>query len=379
MTAGPWDLVVVGGGAVGGATALAAAQRGASVLVLDRFGRGHLRGSHHGGARVTRHAYFEHPDYVPLLRESTRLYDALAKATGRPLREACGVLIAGPPGSALVRLSAESADKWGVPVEHLVGPALEARVPGLRVAGMEGLLEPGGGYLRSEDAVRAHLQAAEAAGARVETGVGALGLDEQNDRVVVRTNQGERVARAVAVAAGAYTARLVPDWARVLRVTRELQGWTTLGPAATTLPCWLLDRGEAPALYGLPTDPLAPSGAPWSGRGKVALHGGGTPIDPEAPWPPLTAAEQARLAAAAREAFTDPRPVATAWACRYTSTPDGHFLVDQAPGCRRIWAVAGLSGHGFKLAPALGVALADLALQGETDLPVGFLRASRLA
>jgi sarcosine oxidase len=59
--------------------------------------------------------------------------------------------------------------------------------------------------------------------------------------------------------------------------------------------------------------------------------------------------------------------------CMYTMTRDGNFLVDRAPGMERTWFAAGLSGHGFKLTPALGQVLSDLALDGASDLPAGFL------
>jgi len=40
---------------------------------------------------------------------------------------------------------------------------------------------------------------------------------------------------------------------------------------------------------------------------------------------------------------------------------------------------AGFSGHGFKFTPVLGAALADLALDGTTKLPVRFLSTKRFA
>lgn len=373
------DLLILGAGAVGSAAAWLAARRGARVHVLERFGRGHLRGSHHGGARVTRHAYFEHPDYVPLLLEATRLHDQLSEETGRALREPCGVLIAGDPDSVLVRSSAQSAERWSIPVTWLRGDDLAERVPLVRVDGLVGLFEPGGGYLRCESVVRAHLDAAEARGATIEVGVHAQSIEEQQDRVLVHTDAGTRCARAVVVAAGAYTRSLVPTWAAHLSVSRELQGWVSPHRDTADHPCWLLDRGSAPAIYGLPVDPLAPAAAPWAGRTKVALHGGGDGVNPDAPWAPVSNAEFERLRNAALAALRPPVPsLSTAWPCRYTSTPDGHFLVDQVPGHRRVWGAAGLSGHGFKLAPALGAALVDLALDGQTDLPVDFLGSQRL-
>jgi sarcosine oxidase len=39
----------------------------------------------------------------------------------------------------------------------------------------------------------------------------------------------------------------------------------------------------------------------------------------------------------------------------------------------------GFSGHGFKFAPLIAVALADLLLEGKTALPIGFLSLSRLS
>ena len=52
-----------------------------------------------------------------------------------------------------------------------------------------------------------------------------------------------------------------------------------------------------------------------------------------------------------------------------TKSPDGQFVLDTlAEG--RVAVAAGLSGRGYKFAPALGDALADLALDGATDYDV---------
>ncbi len=61
----------------------------------------------------------------------------------------------------------------------------------------------------------------------------------------------------------------------------------------------------------------------------------------------------------------------------YTMSADEHFIVDRLPGDDRISFAAGLSGHGFKFAPVLGEALASLALDGQTDLPIEFLSCAR--
>jgi glycine/D-amino acid oxidase-like deaminating enzyme len=64
--------------------------------------------------------------------------------------------------------------------------------------------------------------------------------------------------------------------------------------------------------------------------------------------------------------------------CFYTMSPDEHFIVDVHPEHPQVCFAAGLSGHGFKFTPVLGEALADLALEGKTTLPVGFLGVKRV-
>ena len=58
-------------------------------------------------------------------------------------------------------------------------------------------------------------------------------------------------------------------------------------------------------------------------------------------------------------------------------SPDENFIVDRHPQHANVVFAAGLSGHGFKFAPVLGRALAELALDGGTKLPIGFLSLDR--
>jgi sarcosine oxidase len=57
----------------------------------------------------------------------------------------------------------------------------------------------------------------------------------------------------------------------------------------------------------------------------------------------------------------------------YANSPDEHFIIDVLPEEERVIFACGFSGHGFKFASVVGEALADLALNGKTDLPIGFL------
>src|SRR5206468_12482470 len=96
------DVIVAGLGAHGSATAFALASRGASVLGFDRFARGHTLGSSGGLSRIIRLSYYEHPDYVPLLRRAWELWRALERVSGRTLLTETGGLYAGDPNGELV-------------------------------------------------------------------------------------------------------------------------------------------------------------------------------------------------------------------------------------------------------------------------------------
>jgi sarcosine oxidase len=65
-------------------------------------------------------------------------------------------------------------------------------------------------------------------------------------------------------------------------------------------------------------------------------------------------------------------------ACMYTLTPDEHFVIDVHPSEARIIIAGGFSGHGYKFCSVVGEAIADLALDGGTSLPIDFLSINRL-
>ena len=72
-----YDVVVVGAGVMGSATARALAARGARVALLEQFHTGHVRGSSHGRGRIFR---FSYPD--PMYVGMASLYIGIAVATG---------------------------------------------------------------------------------------------------------------------------------------------------------------------------------------------------------------------------------------------------------------------------------------------------------
>ena len=70
----------------------------------------------------------------------------------------------------------------------------------------------------------------------------------------------------------------------------------------------------------------------------------------------------------------------TGYAGLYTSTPDTHPIVDRIEGIEGLYVCTGFSGHGFKLAPAVGICMAELILDGKASfVDITPLRANRFA
>ena len=65
-----YDAIVIGLGGMGSAALFELARRGMRVLGLEQYPLVHAGGSSHGHTRIIRTAYYEHPDYVPLVRRA---------------------------------------------------------------------------------------------------------------------------------------------------------------------------------------------------------------------------------------------------------------------------------------------------------------------
>src|ERR687895_1842275 len=163
-----YDVIVVGLGGMGSATAYQLAGRGKRVLGLERFSPAHDKGSSHGRSRIIRQAYFEDPAYVPLLLRAYELWERLEEETGENLMTLNGGLMIGPPDGALVSGSVASADEHGLPYEILSASELKRRYPIFEPdPDVVALYEERAGFVRPEAGVRAHFDRASSLGAEL--------------------------------------------------------------------------------------------------------------------------------------------------------------------------------------------------------------------
>ena len=126
-----YDVAVIGLGVMGAASLYRLAQRGCRVVGIERFAPGHDRGSSHGETRIIRLGYFEHPSYVPLLREAYALWRELETESGHELLTITGIVEIGPPEGELVRGTLASSKLHGLPHEVLTRQRIARRFPGI--------------------------------------------------------------------------------------------------------------------------------------------------------------------------------------------------------------------------------------------------------
>ena len=381
------DVVVIGLGGVGSfcLRSLTKRARGlTSVAGIEQYARLHEYGSSHGGSRIYRKAYFEGSTYVPWIQYSHQAFQEMDDHkkgdddTKCDLLENCGTLIIEERGGPLVEACSASAQEWNIVKEFLTNADLRHRYPQFRLASDNkvGLFEPGGGFIRPEKAMEAALNEAELNGATIYEGLIVDRLVEVDNHVEIHTlqnNAPSRViqAKAVIVASGSWTSKLIPSWAPYLTVTRQVQAWINVADDDSYLPrsfpTWCMSTPHHPiTLYGVPRDPFA-NGAP-SGWLKFGLHGRDDHVaDPSSMSRVVTELERNELLDAANVSLhcgsqSSISALASAKPCLYTMSPDGHFILGRPVEYQRVVAAAGLSGHGFKMTPALGEMLCDLVL-----------------
>ena len=370
-----YDAIVLGTGGVGSAALFHLARRGVQALGVDRFPPGHDRGSSHGATRIIRQAYFEHPDYVPLLLRAYELWAELAERQGRRLYHEIGLLQVGPPQGEVVPGVLACAKQHALPIEELTSREVSARWPGFRAPdGYRAAFESRAGYLEVEACVLAHLEQARALGAELRTDCPVRSWRPEGAGVVVETEKESFSAGALIITAGPWAGELLGEFGVSLEVRRKPLFWfealESAYDPARGCPCFLFEMPLG-IFYGMPQ--IDADGV------KLAEHTGGAVVaDPLTVNRDVEPAERRRVEEFVTAAMPQVSHRMTKHSvCMYTMSPDAHFLVDRHPECPQTAFAAGLSGHGFKFTGVLGQALVELVLDGGTSLPIGFLAANR--
>ncbi len=372
------DYLVLGLGGMGSSALYHLSKRGLNVLGIEQFGVAHDRGSSHGDTRIIRKAYFEHPNYIPLLQRSYELWHELEQESGKRLFDPCGLMVAGPPEGDVIKGVHQASRLYNVAVEKVsIEDAIE-RFPGFQVPdGFEVTYESEAGFLFVEECVRTHLECALSHGAQVCLDEKINSVEIKDDQSIeVITDKQRYISSGIIVTAGAWSGSCLPDLNLPLEVVRKFLFWNPVKE-----PVYNLDQGKGGFFFEMPYGEFYGFPSLDGKTVKLAEHTGGeTVLDPgnlNRELMPDDATSVSRFVSEVMPALEQlPERHAT---CMYTRTPDGHFIVDQHPRHPAVVYGAGFSGHGFKFASVMGEILADLVTSGTTAHPIDFLSANRFA
>ena len=377
MSQNAYDVIVLGLGGMGSAALYHLASRGARVCGIERHGIAHDRGSSHGATRMFRKAYFEHPDYLPLLERALPQWQKLEEESGRELFVRSGLILSGVPESPLIRGLGACYATHDLPHRKMGAPEACAEFRQFALPEDHVVFhDPEAGYLMPEACIEQHVALARQQGADLLIHEDALAWRSDGTSVTVTTNQREISAATLILTVGPWAAGALGELGVAFHVLRKVQLWYSTPDMtryrAGEMPCFYIDTDYG-GFYGFPA--IDEMGI------KIAEHTGGDPVnDPDHLNRGLEAEDETKIRRVLAEVFPSVELHRTRFSvCMYSMTADHHFIIDRHPRHENVIVSAGFSGHGFKFAPVVGEILADLAVDRTTMHPVELFKFDRFA
>src|SRR3989344_2700483 len=362
-----FDTIVFGLGAMGSAALYQLAKRGNKVLGIDQFTPPHIFGSSHGDTRITRQAIGEGEQYTPLSQRSYKIWRELERKTGKKLLEITGGLIISSGAKTAINHVPEffentikAAKKYKIKHEVLDASQIRKRFPQFNVQDNEvGYYEPNAGFLRPEECVNAQISMAKKYGA---------------------TTLNEYEAKKLIVSAGPWLPTLIdPKYAKLFRIIRQVLFWFDVKTSierfeSKNFPIFIWElQGEKQGIYGFP-----------------AIDGqkGGVKIASEQ-YETTTTADTVKREVSKKEIeimyknFVAPYfpdlsdKCIKSVSCLYTCTPDSHFVIDKHPKYQSVIIASPCSGHGFKHSAAICEVLAQLVIDGKSQIDISSFKLNR--
>lgn len=359
-----FDVILIGLGVMGSATAFSLAQRGdCSVLGLEQFEPGHCRGSSHGETRIFRRSLSDPEIYGDLLELAYEKWKLLERVSGQQLFYPVGTLVVGSPDGGLLQESLVNAHCMGLKGRLLTATELRKSFPNFALRdGEAAFREDDAGYLLSDSCLTVMRAGAVKGGVSLKYSERVLhwcqlsggGIEVQTSRGLYRTHK-------LIITAGPWLKELVPRIGDEFRVERQCVVWYPK-PDEGLLSPFDWEIGERQFLYGIPS----PSGM------KIGFEKLGETVDATVEQSDVKASERAAI----RELLIPRIPLLAglketkATPCLYSRSKSELFAIGFHPSEGDVILAGAFQGVGFKFATGVGEVLADLALTGESRISI---------
>lgn len=379
-------VIVLGLGIMGSCTAYQLASRGHQVIGIDANEQGHSLGSSHGRTRIIRQAYFEAPDYVPLLKRSYELWEQLENESGSKLLVKCGGLfVADKQDATIVADCKRSADLHNVAYELLSGKEVNERFPCFDFPPKYfAVYEPSAGFLYADTCVKVASEQARKHGAELHYSEPAISWIATDHGVSVKTAKAEYHADALVITAGPWAPDVLEKMSLPLHVVRVYFSYFSTPQAdkyaADKCPIYCVSE-DGCFHYGFPYEEGGGMKIAHHGSARFSVQSATNQICTPATCDRTVHPEETE---SVRQKLNSYLPGAggdhvSSSVCLYTMTPDEHFIIDTETNNKRVVYGCGFSGHGFKFGSVVGEILADLATSRATRHQIDFLSARRFA
>jgi sarcosine oxidase len=373
-----YDVVVIGLGIMGASALFHVSRPGLRVLGVEAGGCLHDRGSSHGDTRIFRRAYWEGERYVPLLNRSLQGWLEVDEATHGAVARRTGGLFVGSADSAVVQGSRETAARCGISHEYVDSAEVGRRFPAFHLAeDAVAVYEPDALMLFADQARLGYLSMAVGAGAEVVHGRSVRRIVPGSNGSFTVAGDGWQVScGAVVLTAGGWIGRFLPGEIDPLITTMRIPVYELDLAEATErdhqpgrFPVFLYEAADGALVYGLPQ---------WRAGGGLRIGFHNRQLDIDGARRPPSDTERLELWTAVRSLLPGVERTGRGRACVYTMSTDGSFLIGRSRELEGVVYASACSGHGFKFAPAIGEALAELAIDGSSTIDLGAFTPDRL-
>ncbi|TPK99074.1 FAD-binding oxidoreductase [Mesorhizobium sp. B2-4-14] len=368
------DVIVLGGGLMGTASAYFLAGRGARVTLIERnrIGTGATVASFGNIRRTGRHL-----SQLPLAHRSLSLWGEAEKMLGRDVEfRATGHvrLIFDEGGLADMRAYAQAARPWGLELEELGQSEIRARFPGLGPDAIAASFSPRDGSGNPRLIAPAFAEAARKLGAEIVEGAEVQTIKHTDSGFLVATGKGTFDAECLLNTAGAWGARIAAQFGEEVPLdARGPQMGVTEPLPHRILPVvgiWTRDKDHGAYLRQVERGNIVFGGA--AERVPVDLDPGHAAADP------MRLPVQLRAVARLLPAITRVAVIRTWSGCE-------GYVRDMLPVMGRsattpgLFHAFGFSGHGFQLGPGVGDAMAQLIVTDRCEIPIDDFRINRFS
>ena len=374
---GSYDVIVVGGGIIGTASADSLAKRGHKVLVMDQVAIPNPQGSSDDHARAFRLTHGKDSFYTELAAKTLPMWKALQHDLRAEVFLQNGMLQLVQGDGRYEKTCLDVLHELKLPYEKFKPAEVAERYRIFKRGVCKwALFHPGGGMVFAKKAIEAFAKGVEKFGGRLEPDVRVVKVMRSKDGVQgIKDSRGKVWhAQNYVFAAGAWTRELLSDYGVPLAITR--QECMYLRPPRNQgryrpahFPVFSID---AKGFHGFPVHIHGFMKVGWHKKGKV-VRAPKMPVEPDKKFE-----KQARalLRASVPDLadFTD----LEGRVYYYTRTPDGDFLLDRLPGTSNAWVAAAFAGNGPMFAPLVGQTVAELVSGKKPGINLHRFRISRL-